>query len=80
MKQLIFGLMMLLFCSCKGLEKEQLITDSGYYYTCSMDPQVVSDKPGKCPICKMELTKVKKQSSESGGYLELSDQQMTSWC
>jgi len=41
-----------------------------------MDPQVVSEKPGKCPICKMELTKVKKQSNEAGGYLELSEQQI----
>lgn len=24
-------------------------------YTCSMHPEVVSDKPGKCPKCGMEL-------------------------
>lgn len=28
------------------------------YYTCSMHPQVREDKPGKCPICHMNLTKV----------------------
>src|SRR5947208_1501840 len=28
------------------------------YYQCSMHPWVVSDKPGKCPICKMDLTPV----------------------
>lgn len=28
------------------------------YYTCSMDPQIRELHPGKCPICKMELTKV----------------------
>jgi Cu(I)/Ag(I) efflux system membrane fusion protein len=26
-------------------------------YTCSMHPIVMSDKPGKCPICKMGLVK-----------------------
>ena len=24
-------------------------------YTCSMHPEVTSDKPGKCPKCGMEL-------------------------
>jgi hypothetical protein len=24
-------------------------------YTCSMDPDVVTDKPGRCPKCGMEL-------------------------
>ena len=24
-------------------------------YTCTMDPDVITDKPGKCPKCGMEL-------------------------
>lgn len=28
------------------------------YYTCSMHPEIREDKPGKCPICHMNLTKV----------------------
>jgi RND family efflux transporter MFP subunit len=31
-------------------------------YTCGMDPQVVQDKPGNCPICGMKLTPVRKQA------------------
>jgi membrane fusion protein, copper/silver efflux system len=27
-------------------------------YTCTMDPQIVSDKPGDCPICGMHLVRV----------------------
>lgn len=29
-------------------------------YTCSMHPEVISDKPGKCPKCGMELVPVSK--------------------
>lgn len=28
-------------------------------YTCSMHPEVVLDKPGKCPKCGMELIEKK---------------------
>jgi membrane fusion protein, copper/silver efflux system len=27
------------------------------YYTCPMHPQIISDKPGVCPICQMDLVK-----------------------
>ncbi len=27
-------------------------------YTCPMHPEIISDKPGKCQICKMKLEKV----------------------
>lgn len=26
-------------------------------YTCTMHPQIIKDKPGKCPICEMDLVK-----------------------
>ncbi len=28
-------------------------------YTCTMHPEVISDKPGKCPKCGMELVEKK---------------------
>lgn len=31
-------------------------------YSCSMHPEVVSNKPGKCSKCGMDLTKVKTYS------------------
>jgi len=30
-------------------------------YTCGMHPQVIQNKPGKCPICGMNLTPIRKQ-------------------
>ena len=33
------------------------------YYTCSMDPEVVSDKPGDCPKCGMHLEKKRKEAA-----------------
>ena len=32
-------------------------------YTCSMHPEVVSNKPGKCPKCNMELKEKKEDPS-----------------
>ena len=58
---LIFSLSFLWACS--GKNHEEHAEKSDVYYTCSMDPQVVEDKPGKCPICKMDLTPVKKRTA-----------------
>ena len=65
---------LLLFASCKN--KNETPKDPDTYYTCSMDPQVVEYKPGKCPICKMDLTPVKKKNGESKDELQLSEQQI----
>ena len=34
-------------------------------YTCRMHPEVISDKPGKCPKCGMELVEVKSTAMKS---------------
>ena len=44
----------LLFHSVKqGLQENM----SSATYTCSMHPEVISDRPGKCPKCGMTLVK-----------------------
>lgn len=35
------------------------------YYTCSMHPEVISNKPGKCPKCGMDLVQKTSSSSEN---------------
>ena len=62
--------------ACSGKTHDDHIETSNVYYTCSMDPQVVENKPGNCPICKMPLTAVKKSSLENEDELQLSDQQI----
>ncbi len=45
------------------------------YYTCSMHPQVMLDKPGSCPICGMKLIEVKK-GAEDNSEVKLTDEQI----
>lgn len=33
------------------------INKDGFVYQCPMDWEVISDKPGTCPLCKMDLKK-----------------------
>jgi Cu(I)/Ag(I) efflux system membrane fusion protein len=68
---------MLLIASCNNNKTPVAAVPDDVYYTCSMDPQVVESKPGKCPICHMELTAVKKSSQQKNdNEIELSPQQI----
>jgi Cu(I)/Ag(I) efflux system membrane fusion protein len=35
------------------------------YYTCTMHPEIHSDKPGKCPKCGMELVEREESVKDS---------------
>ena len=40
-------------------QKSDEMKNGAAIYSCPMHPQVQSDKPGKCPICGMQLVKKK---------------------
>jgi membrane fusion protein, copper/silver efflux system len=49
------------FAACKQKSQNTLAvikTQSKFYYTCSMHPQIHEDHDGNCPICGMKLIKV----------------------
>jgi len=39
------------------------VTAAARRYQCAMHPQIVSDRPGRCPICGMELTAVQEPAA-----------------
>lgn len=48
--------------SAEGKEKSKIA-----YWTCAMHPSVHADKPGKCPICGMELIPVYEEAKAKEG-------------
>ena len=68
--------MLIVFLGCNTKSKNE-VKDNEHqiFYTCSMDPQIKEDKPGKCPICHMELTPIKHSDTEVN-EIALSEQQI----
>lgn len=66
---------MLLFVSCNKKHNHADMAGADEYYTCSMDPQVIENKAGNCPICHMKLIKVKRNNLKAG-QIKLSAQQI----
>ena len=52
------------------------VQDENGVWTCSMHPQIRQDKPGKCPICAMDLIPLR-QTSGGGEMVDPSDLQMS---
>ncbi len=61
--------------SCKHKESETHthdVSEGKQLYTCSMHPQIRRDKPGKCPICSMDLIK-KEDNTQKITDIQLED-------
>lgn len=72
---IMLGALLLGACQGKMKEATAAAARSDTVYTCSMHPQVMQDRPGKCPICGMELIPVKR-GMEMDETVVLSDQQV----
>jgi len=75
MRYLIVAVILLFLTACQE-KKKTAIRDPSSVYTCSMHPQVMQDRPGKCPICGMELIKANKIEGVNADAIMLSDQQL----
>jgi RND family efflux transporter MFP subunit len=69
----IMALFLLAGCSKSGSAKETAA------YQCPMHPQVISDKPGDCPICGMKLVLVKKPADAKASPLQAPSPSKTMW-
>lgn len=54
------------------MKSSKMKTSAGVKYTCTMHPDVVMNKPGKCPKCGMKLVKMKnKKAGKSMGDMKM---------
>lgn len=68
--------MAVIACNTKNKEgHSKHAAKESVYYTCAMDPQIKESKPGKCPICHMDLTPIKNEDA-AANEIALSDQQI----
>src|ERR1700730_511314 len=72
----LFAATFLSSCKHSSSKLQQASNKNEVYYTCSMHPQVKEDKPGKCPICQMELIAVPKSSMKATNEIHLNAEQI----
>ncbi|HEX9513069.1 MAG TPA: heavy metal-binding domain-containing protein [Puia sp.] len=61
--------------SSVAMKDSSTMKQTAAVYTCKMHPEVISDKPGKCPKCGMDLVKketVAKDSTMQGMKMDSS--------
>lgn len=62
----------MLFTSAQHVrQQEPTVQQQQVQYTCPMHPEVISEEPGKCPICGMALVEVK--NVQSGMMMNMMD-------
>jgi Cu(I)/Ag(I) efflux system membrane fusion protein/cobalt-zinc-cadmium efflux system membrane fusion protein len=52
-----------------GPDSAEAAEKNGQKYTCGMHPMIITDEPGLCPICNMELTPLKASGGETATKL-----------
>src|SRR5438105_7048708 len=72
---LIAYCLLLILSACKS-KRKIVLANPDVFYTCSMHPQVMQDRPGNCPICGMKLIPVEKKKGTAADAIMLSDQQI----
>lgn len=54
------------FLFLSGDSSNGITTEEKQLYTCGMHPEIISDEPGLCPICEMQLVPIKKNDKNQG--------------
>jgi Cu(I)/Ag(I) efflux system membrane fusion protein len=55
------------FLFIAGSSSSDLNSGEKQLYTCGMHPEIISDEPGLCPICEMQLVPIKNKNQKTAG-------------
>ena len=75
-KTILLLLFIASFIACKENKENHSEHKENEFYTCSMHPQIKEDKPGKCPICHMDLNKITRSDKVASNEISLSNEQI----